>query len=89
MGVFRTVKCRYNAVQYNMSWHKSLQELRQNTNQRLNPQKTPHTSPSRASYAVSFVTILDKIDCVMTALHCIFIFDHYQFIAPWWHHVAS
>ena len=39
-------------------------------NQRLNSQKTPHTSPSRASYLVSFGRIWMKINCVITALHC-------------------
>ena len=35
-----TVECRYNAVQYNIVLHTSLQEVRQNINQKLNPQKT-------------------------------------------------
>ena len=38
-------------VQYNMILHTSLQELRQDTNQRLNPQKT-----------LSYVNILEKIN---------------------------
>ena len=37
-----TIECRYNAVQYSTILHTSLQELNQNINQRLNPQKTPH-----------------------------------------------
>ena len=40
-------------------------------NQILESQQTPHTSPSRASYGVSFVTILEKTDRVITAPHCI------------------
>ena len=36
----------------------------------LDPQKTPHTSPKRASYGVSFVNIYEKIDRVIEALHC-------------------
>ena len=44
-------------------------ELMQNYNQMLDPQKTPHTSPWRASYGVSFVNICQKI---IRALHCIF-----------------
>ena len=40
-----TVECRYNAVQYSKVLHKLLQEFRQNINQMLDPQKTPHTSP--------------------------------------------
>ena len=34
-------------------------------------QQTPHTSPSRASYGVSIVRILEKNDRVRTAPHCI------------------
>ena len=37
----------------------------------LDPQKTPHTSPLRASYGVSFVNICVKNDHVITGLHCI------------------
>ena len=40
-----TVKCRYNAVQHCEILHKWLQELRQNINQMLDPQQTPHTLP--------------------------------------------
>ena len=36
-------------------------------NQSLGSQQTPHISPSRASYGVSIVRILD---CVITAPHC-------------------
>ena len=52
-----------------MLLHTSLQELRQNINQRLNPQRTPHTSPWWASYGMSFVNILEKIARVITARH--------------------
>ena len=34
-------------------------------------QETPHTSPSRASYGVSLARLLEKIDRVITAPHCI------------------
>ena len=40
-----TVKCCYNAVQYNTIIHTSLQWLRQNINQGSLSQKTPHISP--------------------------------------------
>ena len=53
-----------------MIFHTSLQKLGQNINQRLNPQKTPHTSPWRARYGVSFVNVLEKNDRVITAPHC-------------------
>ena len=42
----------------------------QKVNQILESQHTPHISPSRASYGVSVVRILEKIDCVMTAPRC-------------------
>ena len=38
---------------------------------RLNSQRTPHSSPSRASYGVSCVRIWVKIGRVTTAPHCI------------------
>ena len=38
---------------------------------RLKSQKTPHTSPYQMSYGVSFVIILQKIDHVIKAPHCI------------------
>ena len=39
--------------------------------QALNSQKTPHTSPLRASYGMSFVSILMKNDRVMKGFYCI------------------
>ena len=41
-------------------------------NQRLSWQKTPHTSPSRTSYGVSFVRIWKKVDRDKTSPHCIY-----------------
>ena len=67
----RKVKCHYKAAQYCNILYKQLTELRQNINQMLDPQNTPHTSPKRASYGVSFANNCDKIDCVITASHCI------------------
>ena len=61
-----TVECRYNRVQNNMIMHTSLQWPRQNINQSLHSQKTPHLSPSQVSYRVSLVRILENIDHVMT-----------------------
>ena len=66
-----TVECRYNAVQHNMLFHTSLHWLARNANQTSNSQKTLHISPSRASCGVSLVRIWEKIDRVITALHCI------------------
>ena len=41
--------------------------------QALNSQKTPHTSPLRASYGMSFVSILMKNDRVIKGFYCIWI----------------
>ena len=38
--------------------------------QALNSQKTPHTSPLRASYEMSFVSILMKNDRVIKGFYC-------------------
>ena len=38
-----TVRWHYNALQYDMILHISLQLPRQNINQSFNPQKIPHT----------------------------------------------
>ena len=40
--------------------------------QALNSQKTPHTSPLRASYGMSFVSILMKNDRVIKGFYCSF-----------------
>ena len=42
--------------------------------QALNSQKTPHTSPLRASYGMSFVSILMKNDRVIKGFYCIYIY---------------
>ena len=39
--------------------------------QALNSHKTPHTSPLRASYGMSFVSILMKNDRVIKGFYCI------------------
>ena len=43
---------------------------RENFNQGLNSQLTPHMLPSRASYGVSLLRIMEKIHRVITAPHC-------------------
>ena len=65
------VECRFNAVQFITIVPMSLSWQQQNLHQISNSQHTPHTSPSQASYGVSVVRILKKIDRVITALHCI------------------
>ena len=44
--------------------------------QALNSQKTPHTSPLRASYGMSFVSILMKNDRVIKGFYCIVFILH-------------
>ena len=62
----------YIMVLYNKILHTSLQRQGQNINQRLNPQKTHHISPLRASYGAFFVRILEKTDHVITAPQCMY-----------------
>ena len=66
-----TVERHYNVLQYNTILPTPMQWLSQNVNETLNPQKTPHSSPIRASIGASFMSNLDEIDCVIIALHCI------------------
>ena len=65
-----TVECRYNAVTFVTILHSALRLRWLNINQTLDSQKTPHISPSRASYGVPFVRIFEKIGRVITAPHC-------------------
>ena len=44
--------------------------------QALNSQKTPHTSPLRASYGMSFVSILMKNDRVIKGFYCKYVSDY-------------
>ena len=57
-------------VQFITIVHTALCKQRQKVNQILKSQQTSHISPSRASYGVSFVKIVDNIDRVITAPHC-------------------
>ena len=66
-------RCSYSAVPFITIWHAALQCQQQNMNQTWSSQQTPHSSPSRASYGVSVVGILRKIDRVITAQHCIIV----------------
>ena len=62
------VKYRYNAV-HDLIYCSTV--LRQNINCSLFSGKTPHTSHERASYRVSIVGILEKINRVIASPHCI------------------
>ena len=81
---YNMVECRYNVVEYIMILHKTLQCQQQNINQTMNSRKTSYTSPSRASYGVSLVRICEKIDRIITALHC-----DIQVIVQWGNEHAS
>ena len=62
-----TVECRCYAVQLIPILPKALRWYQQNVNQTSGSQHAPHASPSQASYCVSIMTILNKIDRVITA----------------------
>ena len=61
-GVFfvSTDMCRYSAITFVTVLHSALPWQWQNETQTLDPQNTPHNSPSRTSYGVSFVMILEN-----------------------------
>ena len=63
------VDCRDNTIQFFMVLHTALRWQWQNVDETSNSQQTPHTSPSRASYGVSVVRILEKIERIITAPH--------------------
>ena len=60
-----TVKCRYNAFKF-ITLHTTLRQQWQKLNRILESQQILHISPSR-----SIAGILEKIDRVITASHCI------------------
>ena len=70
-GTYIPVKCRYNAVQFIMISCTALQKQWQKINKILKSQQTAHIWSSWASYGVSFVNIVDKINSIIMALHCI------------------
>ena len=80
----RTVGCRVKAVQYTIIFHTALKWMKQNINQTVNSQKISHISPSRASYGMYIVRILKKIDCIITAPHCISIYLHLDMVQKAW-----
>ena len=62
-------------VQYSMIFHASLQCLRCYLNQSVYSQKTPNTS-AIGCLLYTILRILEKIDCVTMALHCIMHWTH-------------
>ena len=66
------VKCRYNAAQFITVLHVALPRKQwQKMNKILESQHTPSTSPSRGSYRVPIIRILEKFNRVLTAPRCI------------------
>ena len=73
-GTIITWSKRYDITENKRSsiwqlFHTAMQWLKQNINEKLNPQKTTHSSPWWVGYGVSFVRILEKIDHTITAWH--------------------
>ena len=76
------VKVQWSAVitRSNLSlYYIKLWWRQRNVNQISNSQQTSQTSSSRASYGVSIMRILKKIDRVIMALHCIMSSLHFPF----------
>ena len=65
-------KSLYNTVYYIMILNIKFQLQMQDINQHIDSQKTLHSSPSQASYGVSFVGILEKNDHVIKMFDCFF-----------------
>ena len=82
-SLVNTAMCCCNTVQYNMIFHTSLQWLRQNIYQSLNPQKTPHTSSLWVSYGMYFVRNWKKIDRIIPEQHCIEMVPMIEIFSPW------
>ena len=58
---------RFSILRYSIEHWSDVIEGELKTKQILNSQQTPHSSPSRASYGVSIIRNLEKIDPVLTA----------------------
>ena len=61
-----SVECHYNATQFIMILHTALWWQWQHLNQTLDSRKTPHTSPSGASYGGVYCGILEDLDRIIT-----------------------
>ena len=72
-----TVECRYKSAQLI-----TISFMARNLVQTSNSQQTPHTSPSRGSYGVCIVTILEETDRVITVQHCIIRSVSHTFVTP-------
>ena len=66
-----TIDSRYIAVIYNTIVHTAKPLQWQNFSHTLQTQNTPHTSPLRASYGVSFVSYSKKNECDISKAHFI------------------
>ena len=68
---FNTIDSRYIMVIYNTIIHTEQSLQWDNFGQTLHSWMTPHISPSRASYGVSFMGSLKKYHCDISRVHCI------------------
>ena len=67
-----TVECLYNTGQYNMILHTSLQWLKQNIVQSLNPYNISRTSPWRANLCEDFGENLPRYNGTVLYILCIY-----------------
>ena len=65
-----TAEWSYNLVKFVTILHSALWWKWNNISQILDSQKTPHSLPSRASYGMFLMRILEEIDHVIMASHC-------------------
>ena len=85
---FLQVRCLYNMVQFNTILYTALQLLWHYIYPYMYSQKTPHSSPVRVSYRVSFVRIFKKCYRITAAPYCICIFiilQHWNSADHWIH----
>ena len=66
---FNVETVTYKNIKFNV-WVSTAITVAESENKILGSQQTPHISPSRASYGMSVVRILKKIDCIITAPPC-------------------
>ena len=71
--VQNTGKCRYNTVEHYIILYTGQQWLKQEHKQTVKWQKAPQSLPLWESYGVPIVSILEKINCVITGLLCNFV----------------
>ena len=81
-----TVSWHFHSVQYNMILHTSLQLPRQNTNQSVNPQKTPQTGKLWGVFGEDFQENWWHYNCPHHILFGPLVVVHSEEILSWWCH---